>query len=201
MICKKHITKERIVINLDKLFQIGFIALMLGGCQTIPATYNFTPDYVAPSGHQIHAQLQSIVVTTAAPGEGIGEMPEASELAQIAQEWKRALSVALVQSKNFKSKSNNKVNLIVKILKIENEPITPLISQQSTTYVTARYQIVEVGTGKIIYRNDISSRGVGLIITNGGGIFGQFKKIDMVTENTAIRLNIENLIKSLNDDY
>ncbi len=172
----------------------------MSGCQTIPATYNFTPDYVAPSGHQIHAQLQSIIVTTAGPGKMIGEMPEEYELVQIAQEWQRALSVALVQSKNFDSKSTNKVNLIVKILKIENEPITPFITQESTTDVTARYQVVEVGTGKSIYSKEISSRGVDLIITSGEGVFGKFKKIDMVTENTAIRLNIEDLIKSLNDD-
>ncbi len=157
------------------------------------------PDYVAPSGHQIHAQLQSIVVTTAGPGEMIGEMPEESELVQIAQEWRRALSVALVQSKNFDSRSNNKVNLTVKVLKVENNSIIPFITQQvfqSTTDVTARYQIVEVGSGRILLSKDISS--TGSINSSWAGVFKSFKSVDREAENIAIRLNIEDLIQILN---
>jgi hypothetical protein len=172
---------------------------MLGACQTIPDAYNFTPNYVAPSGHQIHAQLQSIVVTTADSSERIGEIPEESELVPIVQEWERALSAALSRSKNFDSKSNNKVNLTVKVLKVENNLIIPFITQQvfqSTTDVTVRYQIVEVGSGRILLSKDISS--TGSMNSSWAGVFKLFKSVDRESENIAIQLNIEDLIQILN---
>ena len=188
-------------MKIQNLLQVGFMALILSGCQTIPTmNYDFTPDYVAPSGNKFNARLQSIVVTTVGPEERSGVMPKESRVIPIVQEWERALSVALSRSKNFESKSANKANLIVKILKIDNVSIVPFITLQSTADITARYQVVEVGTGKILFRKEISSSGVGLIFTNVGGIFGNIKNIDMVSENTAIRLNIEKFILALNDN-
>ncbi len=189
-------------MKIQTLFQVVLIMLILSACQTVPIMrYDFTPDYVAPSGHKINARLQSIVVTTVEPEERSGVMPKESEVIPIIQEWKRALSVALSQSENFESESANKVNLIVKILKIEKVSIVPFITLQSTADITASYQIVEVGTGKILFRKEIGSSGVGPISTDGGGIFGNIKNIDMVSENTAIRLNIEKFIRALNDNY
>jgi hypothetical protein len=202
MTCKKYLTGKMIVTNLKKLFPIGCVTLLLSSCQTIPTEkWNFTPDYVAPSDHQIYAQLQSIVVTPASLDERAGAMPKESELVPIIHEWERALSVALSQSKNFNSTSNNKVNLIVKILEIKRSPIVPFITAQSTTDVTARYQIVEIGTGKILYSKNISSRGIGSVFTNSGGIYGNIKNTYRVSENMAVRLNIENLILSLYNDH
>jgi hypothetical protein len=189
-------------MKIQDFLQVGFMALILSGCQTAPTMhYDCTPDYVAPSGYKINAQLQSIVVTAVEPEERTGVMPKESELIPIIQEWEQALSVALSQSKNFESESANKVNLIVKILKIEKVSIIPFITLQSTADITASYLVVEVGTGKILFRKEISSSGVGLIFTNGGGMFGNFTNIDRVSENTAIRLNIEKLLRALNDNY
>ena len=140
-------------MKVKNFIQVGFVTLVLSGCQTVPTMhYDFTPDYVAPSGHKINAKLQSIVVTTVEPEERYGVMPKESKVIPIVQEWERALSVALSQSKNFESESANKVNLIVKILKIETVSIIPFVTLQSTTDITASYQIVEVGTGKTLFR-------------------------------------------------
>ncbi len=181
-------------MKIQTLFQVVLIMLILSACQTVPTMrYDFTPDYVAPSGHKINARLQSVDVTPASPDEKTGVIIlDRAELQPIIKEWKRALTVAMDKSQKFDLNSSEKVKLVVQILRFEtSNSLSLLLGGQKITSIKARYMIIKSATETIIYSQDIDSIGYG---SNYRG----WNNVSVVSYDIAIGTNIENFVEKLN---
>ena len=95
-----------------------------------------------------------MTVTVARPDEKTGDLPLGIE-ENVPKIWETALTEALNKMAVFQDDAAKKVNLSVKILKVN----IPGAGFSFTTETEARYEISDRRTGDIIYAQNISASG------------------------------------------
>lgn len=115
---------------------------------------NFSVPNVGVSQKKIDAELKSMTVTIARPEEKTGGLPAGMEQV-VPPLWQTALTEALNKMVVFQDDATKKVNLSVKILKLD----VPSFAAGMTTQTAARYEIMDRKTGDLIYAQDIASTG------------------------------------------
>lgn len=128
-------------------------AMLLAGCQSVPPI-NFSVPNVGYSTKKVEAELKSMTVGIARADEKTGELPAGMETL-VPQLWQNSLQESLNKMAVFNDDAPTKVNLSVKILKLN----IPAGGFSMTTETAARYEILDRKTGAIIYTQDIVSKG------------------------------------------
>lgn len=137
---------------MKKFLFAASVVILLAGCQSMPPL-NFSAPNVGYSEKKIDAELRSATVTIARPDEKTGEIPHDTNVIQPI--WAVALQEALNKMAIFRDDAPTKVNLNVKILKVD----VPMGGFSMTTETEARYELVNRENGDIIYTQDIASQG------------------------------------------
>lgn len=148
-----------------RLFAVAVISItVLSGCGTVPPM-NFSVPNVGLSQKKIDAELKSMTVSVARPDEQKGELKlrlagldqngQSSGEQMVPQLWQTSLTESLNRMAIFQDDAAKKVNLSVKILKLD----VPSAGVSFTTFTTARYEIMDRKTGDLIFTQDISSSG------------------------------------------
>lgn len=135
------------------LFVAAITAVLLSGCGAIPPL-NFSVPNVGVSQRKIDAEMKSMTVTIARADEKTGDLPVGMEQ-MVPQLWQTALTEALNKMAVFQDDATKKVNISVKILKLN----VPGAGAAMTTETAARYEITDRKTGDIIFTQDISASG------------------------------------------
>ena len=159
---------------------------LLSGCASVPPL-NFSVPDVGVSQTKLDAEMRSMTVTIARPDEKTGDLPAGMEQI-VPQLWHTALTEALNKMAIFQDDGSKKVNLSVKILKLE----VPGAGASMTTATAAKYEITDRKTGDIIFTQDISSSGVTPWDHAFLGIARQRESI-----NRAVQNNITQFLQSL----
>jgi len=154
-------------MKFQNLFIVTIAVILLSGCVN-SHRLNFSVSNVGVSNKKINAELKSITVMIARPGEAKGAIDVEEAVINlwtgesggggegiVPQMWQTALTEALNRMLLFQDDANKKVNLSVKILRLA----TPIAGLSMTTEVVARYEIVERKTGDMIYTQEIASSG------------------------------------------
>ena len=149
------------------LVTVLVLALLSGCGSMIPM--NFSVMKVGLAQKKIDAELKSLTVSVAQKGEATGSFdfqsaslgdsnPSEAATAQIIpQQWQASLIEAVNTMAIFQDDATKKVNLSVKILKIQMD-IFAVPNKVTTT--EARYEITDRKTGDLIYTQNITSTGV-----------------------------------------
>jgi len=138
---------------MKKVLLILVAAVILTGCQSSPPL-NFSVPNVGYSKKKIEAELKSMTVSIARADEKTGDLPAGMETI-IPALWQTSIQESLNKMAIFQDDAGRKVNLSVKILKLE----VPKMGFSMTTETAARYEIIDRKSGDIIYTQDISSKG------------------------------------------
>lgn len=184
---------------LIKTTLLAFLVTFLVGCSTTPPA-NFSVPNVGLSKKKIDAEMKSLTVTVARPDEKTGDLDlnmvsmdfngqgaSAGDLAT-PQLWQASLTDALNRMAIFNDDSAKKVNLSVKILKLD----VPLIGASFTTETTARYEIMDRKNGDLIFSQEISSSGTTPMDYAFMGIARMRESI-----NRAVQNNITQFLQAL----
>lgn len=171
--------------------------LFLSACGSVPPM-NFSVPNVGLSQRKIDAELKSMTVTIARPDEKKGELNlrqagmdmngQSSGEQMIPQIWQTSLTEALNRMAIFQDDAVKKVNLSVKILKLE----VPSMGASFTTFATARYEIMDRKNGDLIYAQDISSSGT---TPAGDAFLGIARMRESV--NRAVQNSISQFLQAL----
>lgn len=167
-------------------FSAVILALLLAGCATRPPL-NFSVPNVGVSQRKIDAEMKSMTVTIARPDEKTGALPVGMEQ-MVPQLWQTALTESLNRMVIFQDDATMKVNLSVKILKLN--VAGPGFSM--TTETGARYEIIDRKTGDLIFTQDISSSGT----TPADYAFDGIARI-RESINRAVQNNITQFLQAL----
>ncbi|OQW86020.1 MAG: UDP-N-acetylglucosamine acyltransferase [Rhodoferax ferrireducens] len=135
-------------------FAVTLLAVLLSACGSIPPL-NFSVPNVGVSQKKIAAEMKSMTVTIARPDEKTGDLPVGMEQ-MVPQLWQTSLTESLNKMAIFQDDASRKVNVSVKILKLE----VPGAGFSMTTTTAARYEIMDRKTGDLIFSQDVSSSGV-----------------------------------------
>lgn len=138
---------------MKKIIVACLVLVVLAGCQTSPPL-NFSVPNVGYTQKKIDAELKSMTVSIARADEKTGDLPAGMETI-IPSLWQTSIQESLNKMAIFQDDSPRKVNLSVKILRLD----IPKIGFGMTTQTAARYEIIDRKTGDIIYTQDISSTG------------------------------------------
>ena len=186
-------------MNYKNIYLILLISVALIACGTTPPA-NFSVPNVGLSQKKIDAEMKSLTVTVARPDEKTGDLDlnmvsmdfngqgaSAGDLAT-PQLWQAALTDALNRMAIFNDDSAKKVNLSVKILKLD----VPLAGASFTTETTARYEIMDRKNGDLIFSQEISSSGTTPMDYAFMGIARMRESI-----NRAVQNNITQFLQAL----
>jgi hypothetical protein len=186
-------------MTLIKSVLLLILVTVLAGCGTTPPA-NFSVPNVGLSKKKIDAEMKSLTVTVARPDEKTGDLDlnmvsmdfngqgaSAGDLAT-PQLWQASLTDALNRMAIFNDDSAKKVNLSVKILKLD----VPLIGASFTTETTARYEIMDRKNGDLIFSQEISSSGTTPMDYAFMGIARMRESI-----NRAVQNNITQFLQAL----
>lgn len=188
-------------MKFQHLFVVAIAALVLSGCAQQMPPLNFSVPNVGMTTHKVDAEMKSLTVTVARPDEKIGNLDlqfasvgvngqggGAAGEQMVPQMWQTSLTEALNRMVVFQDDAAKKVNLSVKILKLE----VPRAGVSFTTNTTARYEIMDRKTGDLIFSQDISSSGT----TPGDFAFlGLARMRESI--NRAVQNNITQFLQSL----
>jgi len=173
-------------MKFQSLFIAAIAAILLSGCGAIPPL-NFSVPNVGVSQRKIDAEMKSMTVTIARPDEKTGDLPIGMEQ-MVPQLWQTALTEALNKMAVFQDDATKKVNVSVKILKLD----VPGAGASFTTETAARYEITDRKTGDIIFTQDISASGTTPFDYAFMGIARARESI-----NRAVQNNITQFLQSL----
>ena len=169
---------------------VSFLAaaavVILSGCAAAPPM-NFSVPNVGVSQKKIDAELKSMTVTIARPDEKTGDLPMGMD-AKVPQIWQTSITEALNKMTIFQDDSTKKVNLSVKILKLD----MPAFGASMTTTTEARYEISDRKSGDIIYTQNISSTGT---TPFDHSLIGVIRVLESL--NRAVQNNISQFLLSL----
>ncbi len=140
-------------MKIQNIFVATVAIFVLSGCGSVPPL-NFSVPNVGVSQKKIDAEMKSMTVTIARPDEKTGDLPLGMEQL-VPQIWQTSLTEALNKMAIFQDDAVKKVNVSVKILKL-NPPGAGLAM---TTETAARYEITDRKTGDVIFTQDITSSG------------------------------------------
>lgn len=155
--------------------------LSISGCATKPPL-NFSAPDVRVSHRKIDAELKSMTVTIARPDEKTGNLPAGMEV-MVPQLWHTSLLEAVNKMAIFQDDSRRKVNLSVKILKLD----IPIASVTFETNVGARYEVVDRKTGAILLSVDISSSGIVPFDYAFAGYVRQAESVNRSVQNNILQ--------------
>ena len=141
-------------MRMHAIFAMVVASFMFVGCASRPPM-NFSVPNVGVSKKKIDAELRSMTVTIARPDEKSGNLPAGMEQI-VPQLWQTSLTESLNKMAIFQDDASKKVNLSVKILKLD----IPSAGFSMTTGTAARYEIMDRKTGDLIFAQDIQSTGV-----------------------------------------
>lgn len=179
-------------------FQLLFVLItmalfFLSGCGSQPPL-NFSSANIGMSSRKIDAELKSVTVNFARPEETTGPLDlawvdrvdtQAASSQLVQQQWQSALLESINSMILFQDDATKKVNLSVKILKLEI-----LNSIPKVTNTEARYEIIDRKTGDLIFTQNISSSGVISISTC-------FDTCVRRSLNLAVQNNISQFLQAL----
>lgn len=140
-------------MKIQNVFIAAVTVFALSGCGTIPPL-NFSVPNVGVSQKKIDAEMKSMTVTIARPDEKTGDLPLGME-GLVPQIWQTSLIEALNKMAIFQDDAVKKVNVSVKILKLN----PPGAGFAMTTETAARYEITDRKTGDVIFTQDITASG------------------------------------------
>lgn len=169
-----------------KIKALTIAAVLMSGCTAMPPL-NFSVPNVGFSQKKIDAEVKSMTVTIARPDETSGELALGIEQ-NVPQLWQTALIEALNKMAIFQDDSAKKINLSVKILKLD----IPSAGASFTTETAARYEIIDRKTGDIIFTQDVTSSGT---TPFGYALVGAVRARESV--NRAVQNNITQFLQSL----
>jgi hypothetical protein len=147
----------RFVMKVHHLFLAAFAAVFLFDSN------------IGHAQEKFDAAMESIAVTVASDGEKTGRLDfrlaeleffknnEALEKQKIPQQWQTALLESINKMGVFQSNATMKVDLSVKILKLE---IDPTGFPNKTATVEAHYEITDQKTGDLIFTQNLKTTGV-----------------------------------------
>jgi hypothetical protein len=161
-------------------------AIVLTGCQSVPPI-NFSVPNVGYSQKKIDAELKSMTVGIARADEKTGDLPAGMEML-VPQLWQTSLQEAMNKMAIFNDDASTKVNLSVKILKLN----IPGGGFSFTTETAARYELLDRKTGGIIYTQDIVSKGD---VPMDYALLGLTRQRESV--NRAVQNNITQFLQAL----
>lgn len=153
-------------MKFQHIFVAAIAAVVLSGCGTLPPL-NFSVPNVGMTTHKVDAEMKSLTVTVARPDEKTGNLDlqyasidvngqgRGAGDQMVPQMWQTALTEALNRMVIFQDDATKKINLSVKILKLD----VPSAGVSFTTNTTARYEIMDRKTGDLIFSQDIASSG------------------------------------------
>lgn len=171
-------------IGLSVVIAFGF--LLFSGCASIPPM-DFSVQNVNVSQHKINAEVKSITVAVASKDEIVGEVPMGMEIV-VPQLWQTALTDALNKMAIFQDDATKKVNISVKITRLE----IPTFGTSVTTESGAKYEITDRKTNEIIFSQYISAPGFVPFNYNSLGVIRGRESI-----NRAVKDNIKQFLESL----
>ena len=171
---------------MKKLLSIVVISAVLSGCQAT-APLNFSVPNVGLAKKKVDAELRSMTVSIARPDEKTGDLPAGMEV-MVPQLWQASLQEAINRMTVFKDDASTKVNLSVKILKLN----VPSAGISFTTQAAARYEIINRSNGDIIFTQDIASDGLVPMDYAFVGVTRQRESI-----NRAVQNNIAQFLQAL----
>lgn len=172
-------------MKFQRLFVAAITAVFLSGCAPMPPM-NFSVPNVGVSQKKIAAELKSMTVTFARPDEKTGAIPV--DIAHIVpQLWQTALVESLNKMVIFQDDAAKKVNLSVKILKLDFTGIASVTSETS-----ARYEIMDRKTGDLIFTQDITSFGT---VPGDYAFMGAIRLRESI--NRAVQNNITQFLQAL----
>jgi len=167
-------------------FAVTLLAVLLSACGSIPLL-NFSVPNVGVSQKKIDAEMKSMTVTIARPDEKTGDLPVGMEQ-MVPQLWQTSLTESLNKMAIFQDDASRKVNVSVKILKLE----VPGAGFSMTTTTAARYEIMDRKTGDLIFSQDVSSSGVTPVDYAFMGVARARESI-----NRAVQNNITQFLQAL----
>lgn len=186
-------------MKFQHIFVAAITTVVLSGCGTLPPL-NFSVPNVGMTTHKVDAEMKSLTVTVARPDEKTGNLDlkfasidvngqgGGAGDQMVPQMWQMSLTEALNRMVVFQDDAIKKVNLSVKILKLE----VPRAGVSFTTNTTARYEIMDRKTGDLIFTQDIASSGT----TPGDfALLGMARMRESI--NRAVQNNITQFLQSL----
>jgi PBP1b-binding outer membrane lipoprotein LpoB len=186
-------------MKFQHLFVVAMTSVILSGCGTLPPL-NFSVPNVGVSTRKVDAELKSLTVTVARPDEKTGNLDlkfasidvngqgGGAGDQMVPQMWQTALTEALNRMVIFQDDAAKKVNLSVKILKLD----VPRAGTAFTTNTTARYEIMDRKTGDLIFSQDIESSGT---TPMDFALLGMARMRESI--NRAVQNNITQFLQSL----
>ena len=190
---------KRLDMKFQHLFIVVIATVVLSGCGTLPPL-NFSVPNVGVATHKVDAEMKSLTVTVARPDEKIGNLDlqfasidvngqgGGAGDQMVPQMWQTALTEALNRMVVFQDEAAKKVNLSVKILKLD----VPRAGVAFTTNTTARYEIMDRKNGDLIFSQDIASSGTTPMDFSMLGLARMRESI-----NRAVQNNITQFLQSL----
>jgi len=173
-------------MKFQHLIVAAITAVFLSGCAPMPPL-NFSVPNVGVSQKKIDAEMKSMTVTIARPDEKTGDIPAGMEQ-MVPQLWQTALTESLNRMVIFQDDATKKVNLSVKILKLN----VPGAGASFTTETAARYEIMDRKTGDLIFTQDITSSGT---VPFDYAFMGVIRMRESI--NRAVQNNITQFLQSL----
>ncbi|MFD1712520.1 UDP-N-acetylglucosamine acyltransferase [Ottowia sp. GY511] len=158
---------------------------LVAGC-TAPPPLNFSVSDVQVSKKKVDAELRSITVTLAKPGEQQGGIP--TDMDRVTAYWKEALQAGLDRMTVFRDEAATKVSIQVKILAFE----IPRFGAEMRTHSVARYEVIDRASGAVLYSKDVTSLGV---VPAGYAFYGVTRARESI--NRAAQDNIRQFLQSL----
>tara|TARA_R110002167_G_scaffold81010_2_gene222097 strand:- start:258 stop:812 length:555 start_codon:yes stop_codon:yes gene_type:complete len=158
--------------------------ILLAGCLSTPPV-DFTVQDVGMVSNRLDVELISLTVGYAPQSQQRKVRADAS----IPPLWKESLQDAINRSLVFTDDASKKVNLSVRI----TEFVVP-ISLETTTKVSAIYEIVDRSNGDLLFAQEVSSEGV---VPLGYSLVGVTRLVE--SWNRAVRNNISDFIIQLSE--
>lgn len=187
-------------MKFQHLFVATITAVFLLGCAPMPPL-SFSAPNVGLAQRKIDAELKSLMVTIGRSDEQTGalqfqiavmdpnQVPTSASAAQtISQLWQTALLESINNMVIFQDDAPSKVNLTVKILKLEakNDGFDKAITTE------ARYEIIDRKTGDLILTQNITSTGLSTDVSACSG-FGCIRE----ALNKSVQNNIAQFLQVL----
>ena len=168
---------------------------LLAACGEQMPPLDFAVSNVGPSRTHLDAEVRSITIEIGRPDEQTGpvdvSLVETSGTGigtgnALTSTWRTALEDALDRMALFRDDAHRKVLISVRILKLD----VPGAGGAFTTKAVARYEIVDLSNGSIIFRDDVASQGT---TPFNYAFFGAIRARESV--NRAVQNNIAKFLQ------
>ena len=164
-------------------FLLSSIAILLGGCATIPPL-DFTVQNVGAVSNRKDAQMSSLTVGYAPQNQQ--DVVKSNHV--VPPLWKEAMQDAINRSLLFRDESTRRVNVSVRITTFD----PPSMGLDMVTKAAAISEVIDRSTGDLLFTEKITSEGV---VPMSYAFVGAVRMQE--SANRAVRNNIADFIKKL----